>query len=245
MAVSDDLDVPALVDALPGRPIRSYPALVATEADALAWARDGGPTGALVVADFQLSARRKGGWPWPVEAGRGLGFSLLIAPRERADRQGWPYVAATTAVADVLGSQHAVAWPDEVRGDGRCSAAVVVQDDASTPARWAVLTVLVAEAEPPRAPLLARLVGAVEHRLSQDPYDLLAEYRPRCVTLGRRVVVRLVPLGPASPTIEGVAVDCRPDGRLVVETPAVRRAVLAPDDVGLIEDHEPGRPPTS
>lgn len=234
-----DLTASSLTDALGGRAVRSYPAVVTTEADAVSWARSGGPIGAVVVADFQLSARRRGGWPWPVDAGRGLGFSLLVAPSTDPDRQGWPYLAATLAVADVLGPDHVVAWPDEVRREGRRAASVVVQVDAADPPRWSVLTVLVAEAQPPRAGLLARLVAAVEHHLALDADRLLARYRSRCLTLGRRVAVRLVPLGPASPTVEGTAVDCRSDGRLVVRTDAGRRAVVAPADVGLIDDDPP------
>lgn len=237
-----DLDAMELARSLPGRAVRTYPALLATEADALAWARTGGPRGGVVVADFQLSARRRGGWPWAVEPGGGLGFSLLIDPPTGADRHGWPYVAATVAVAEVLGPGHGIAWPDEVRYEGERSAAVVVQEDAAQQPGWAVLTVLVAEAAPPRAPLLARLVASIEHRLAQDASQVLADHRQRCATFGRRVVVRLVPLGPASPTVEGIAVECRTDGRLVVETGSGRRAVIAPDDVGLIDDEDPSAP---
>ena len=46
----DDLAAETLAAALPGRPLRSYPALLSTHADALAWARAGGPAGVREVS---------------------------------------------------------------------------------------------------------------------------------------------------------------------------------------------------
>ncbi|HWH34036.1 MAG TPA: hypothetical protein VNT56_01805 [Acidimicrobiales bacterium] len=53
----DDLSAGVLAAALPDRPLRSYPAPLSTEADALAWARAGAPVGAVVVADYQAAPR--------------------------------------------------------------------------------------------------------------------------------------------------------------------------------------------
>ena len=61
MGLDDDLAADALAADLPGRPLRSYPALLSTEADALAWARAGGPGGAVVVAGYQASPRGRAG----------------------------------------------------------------------------------------------------------------------------------------------------------------------------------------
>jgi hypothetical protein len=41
------------------------------------------------------------------------------------------------------------------------------------------VTVLVEEAHAPRAPLLARLVAALERRLAQSPDEVLGDYLPR------------------------------------------------------------------
>jgi len=67
-----------------------------------------------VVADYQASPRGRGGLPWTVVAGRGLGFSLVLRPDLSPLREGWPYVAATLAVAEVLGEHTGVEWPDTV-----------------------------------------------------------------------------------------------------------------------------------
>ena len=63
MALGDDLSAEALAAVLPGRPIRAYPALLSTEADALAWARAGAPSGALVAAAYQAAPRCRAGLP--------------------------------------------------------------------------------------------------------------------------------------------------------------------------------------
>lgn len=57
MELSTDLSAHALAEALPGRPVRSYPAMLSTEADALAWARAGADDGAVVVAGYQAAPR--------------------------------------------------------------------------------------------------------------------------------------------------------------------------------------------
>ena len=67
--VPSDLDPDVLAQALPGRPVRSYPALLSTDADAQAWARTGASAGAVVVADYQASPRGRGGLPWTVRPG--------------------------------------------------------------------------------------------------------------------------------------------------------------------------------
>ncbi|MEJ7744106.1 MAG: hypothetical protein WKF73_17135, partial [Nocardioidaceae bacterium] len=55
MEVTDDLGPGAITAALGDRPVRAYPALLSTEAVGMAWAREGAPSGAVVVADYQAS----------------------------------------------------------------------------------------------------------------------------------------------------------------------------------------------
>ncbi len=237
VAPGADLTPAALRDALPDRPVRTYPALLSTDADAQAWARAGAPAGALVVADYQASPRGRGGVPWTVQPGRGLGFSLVVRPDLPADAQGWPYIAATTGLAALVGEGAATAWPDLVcAADGRRAAAVgVFSDLEGERVRWAVLTVLVEEAAPPRALLLAAAVAAIEAQLERPAESVLDDYRKRCATLGRRVRARLVPLGPEGPAVEGLAGDVRPNGGLVIVTDEGRRAVVPPPELGVLD----------
>lgn len=238
--MSGDLDVGAVRDALGGREVHTYPALLSTEAAAMAWARGGAPTGAVVVADYQASPRGRGGLPWVVEPGRGLGFSVVLRPELSPEREGWPYVAASLALAEALapGSTDSVGleWPDTVIAVGRTAARLGVHVELG-PARteWAVVTVLAEDASPPRAPLLARLVGAIEDRLTAPAEAVVAAYRARCTTLGRQVRARLIPMGPGGPEVAGEAVDFLADGALVVRTDRGNRVAVRPQNLGMLE----------
>ncbi|MEO5851098.1 MAG: hypothetical protein ABIQ15_01170 [Nocardioides sp.] len=236
--MTDDLTPVEVAAALGGRPVRAYPALLSTEAAAMAWARAGAPTGSVVVADYQASPRGRGGLPWTVEAGRGLGFSLIVRPTLPPEREGWPYVASSLAVADVLGDQAGVEWPDTVSGAAggdtlaQLGTYVELGPDRT---EWVCVTVLVASAQPPRVELLDRLVTAVELRLAGDENEVLSSYRSRCLTLGRQVRARMIPMGADGPEVVGEAVDVLGDGSLVVLTARRNRVAVPPQNLGLLE----------
>jgi BirA family biotin operon repressor/biotin-[acetyl-CoA-carboxylase] ligase len=242
-ATFDDLRPEVLADVLGERPVRSYPALLATGPDAAAWARANGPHGAVVVADYQASPRGRAGIEWMTAPGLGLGFSLLLRPQGLpSEREGWLYPVVTTALSDVLGPDTGVEWPDTVVASGRRVAAtgVQVESGASALVRWVVATVLVDAAEPPRAPLLATLLSAVEGRLADGADEVLARARERCATVGRRVRARLIPMGPDGVEVVGEAVDLRPDGSLVIVDASGRRIAVPPQVLGRLDDAEPG-----
>lgn len=243
--MSADLDDSALFDALAGRPVRSYPALLSTEADAMAWARSGAPAGALVVADYQASPRGRAGLPWRVVAGQGLGFSLVLRPDLPPEREGWCYVVASVGLDDVLGGEASrLRWPDGV--DDAAGTAVadlglhVQLGPAST--EWVTVTVLVADASPPRAPLLARIARAIEERLEEPAEQVLEAYRRRSGTLGTAVCARMIPLGPGGPQVSGRAVDVLDDGALVILTGRGNRVAVRPQNLGLLEPADPAEP---
>jgi BirA family biotin operon repressor/biotin-[acetyl-CoA-carboxylase] ligase len=237
--VTGDLGAPEIAAAFGDRPVRTYPALLSTEAVAMAWARQGAASGAVVVADYQASPRGRGGLVWTVRQGHGLGFTLLARPELPPEREGWPYVAALLALHDVLGTpDSALAWPDGVcAADGTTLARLGVYVELG-PARteWLSVTALVEDASPPRAPLLARLVDALEHRLSAPAEQVLADYLPRCTTLGQQRRARLIPMGPGGPEVTGEAVDVLADGALVLLTARGNRVAVPPHNLGLLED---------
>lgn len=241
-AAAPDLAADALAAALQGRPTRSYPALLSTEAVALAWARTDAPSGAVVVADYQVSPRGRGGFPWTVQPGRGLGFSLVLRPELPTEREGWVYSAAVNGLADALEREMAAAevritWPDEVRaGGGRIGALGAWVELGPDGVQWSVLNVLVPDVEPPRGPMLAAVADAVEARLAADPNAVLAVYRPRCATLGLRLRARMIPLGPAGPSVSGTAVDLLADGSLVIATDRGNRVAIRPHNLGVLEE---------
>lgn len=243
MEVAPDLALAELERLLPGRAVRSYPAVLSTEADALAWARSGGPSGAVVVADYQASPRGRGGLPWQVHQGVGLGFSIVLRPSLEAEREGWLYTVGTVAVADVADAvlgDATVEWPDEVVVAGEHVGSVgVATDVGASGVTWAVLNVRLDEVEPPRGHVLARVVGAVERRLGEDPEEVVAEHRRRCTTIGRAVRALLVPMGPSGVEIEGEAADVLTDGALLVRTPAGPRVAVLPHHLGRLDDLGP------
>ena len=230
MELSGDLAVAELEAALPGRPIRSYPALLSTESDAQAWARAGAPAGAVVTAGYQASPRGRGGLEWRPEPGRSLAFSVIVRPELPAAREGWVYAVAVSAVADVTGGE--IEWPDTVPGLG----AVGVHAEVGPAALdWAVVSILLEDAPPPRAALLARTVAALETRLVEPSARVLADYLRRCATIGRAVEARLVPLGPSGARVSGVARTVLADGALVLEQDDGRRIAVRPQGLGVLE----------
>jgi len=239
--VSGDLSVEALTAVLGDRPVRSYPALLSTEAAAMGWAHEGAPSGALVVADYQASPRGRGGLPWTVRPGSGLSFTLLARPVLAPEREGWPYVTSLLALHDVVGAAGSgLEWPDTVHAaDGQTLAQLGVYVELG-PARteWVSMTVLVEHAEPPRGDLLCQLVTALEARLAEAPGRVLSDYLARCTTLGQQRRARLIPMGPAGPEVNGEVVDVLADGALVLLTARGNRVAVPPHNLGMLEEPE-------
>lgn len=227
-----DLSVEALGAAMPGRPVRTHAAVVSTEAVALAWAREGAPHGALVTAGFQLAARGRDGRTWDVDPERAVGLSLVVRPSPPAEREGWLYVVASVAVAEVLGAEARAEWPDRV-GE---AAASVESLPGGGGAGASVVSLAVPAAGGSRAERIAGIAEALERteeRGRGQPDEVLDRYRARCRTLGREVEATLQPAGPGSPRIRGRADDVRSDGSLVVAT-ASGRVAIRPQHLGAL-----------
>lgn len=230
--------------ALGGREVRWFPALVSSEAEALAWARRGAPDGAVVVADYQIAARGRAGEPWSTEPGSDLGFSVVTRPGLPSAREGWLYVVAAAAVAAAAGKDPAIRWPDviELAGGSRATVAVTAVDEPTVGGGMAaaVVSFLVTGAggERERERLMVALVAAFDELLSSPSEMVLSTYRPGCTTLGEQVLVELMPVGPAGERFDGTAVDVRADGSLVLERAGGARICVLAQHVGRI-----GSPP--
>lgn len=249
MDLGQDLSLDALVPLLPEREIRSYPALLSTESDAQAWARQGAPTGALVVADYQASPRGRAGFEWTVVPRRTLAFSLVVRPTIKHDREGWLYTAATTGVAEIVHPSATIEWPDGVYLDDEPAGKVGIHAELGpNVVLWAVVNVLIPNTEQPRGPLLARLVDAIEARIAAPTDEVLRDYLPRLRTIGRGVRARMIPMGPAGPQVTGTAVGSLMDGALLLETPRGNRVAIRPQNLGILEawsDDDQDSDPTS
>lgn len=239
MALSGDLSSQALAAALGERPVRGFPALLSSDAEARAWARAGAPAGAVVVADYQAAARGRGGLPWTCRPGRDLCLSVILRPQTMTpDDEGWLFLAAALAVGEAVAPEAALEWPDRV-ATGERPVAEVAGHAGLGPAGvdWAIVNVLVLDAPAPRAALAGRIAAALE--TVQEPEDrALGRYRERCATLGREVVATVAPLWPEPVRVAGTAVAVLRDGALVVRRRedgrrlAVRPQHLARIDVG-------------
>lgn len=247
--VPSDLARDLLQERMPDRALRTYPAILSTEADALAWARQGAPDGAVVVAGYQASPRGRSGLAWGGEftPGHGLGFSLVVRPDLSVEREGWLYTVALLGAAHALADETArIEWPDRlVRGDETVAAVGVQVEPGARDLDWGVASVLIPGAEPPRTGVLVDVVEAIEHWLRAPVEETLAAYRQHCATLGRRVRARLLPLGAAAPTVLGAAADVSADGGLVIhEDERDTGVVVLPQALGFLEDpSEPREPP--
>jgi len=236
VALSADLTPEALQAALPGRPLRSYVAVVSTGSVAHGWASEGAPDGAVVVADHQLSPRGHAGRPLKDPPGQGLGFSVVMRPALPVAREGWLYTLVLTALTDVFGEASSVEWPDEVRRDGAMLGAVGVYtrlDEAGGGILWAIVDVLLPDAAPPRGQLLAAVLEAIDARAAGSAGAVLRDYDRVCDTIGRQVRARL--RAGTGPRVEGRALETLEDGAIVLETPKGLRAPVRPHDVRRLE----------
>lgn len=237
MALSADLTPEALQTALPGRPVRSYAALVSTGSVAHTWAIEGAPEGAVVIADHQLSPRGHAGRPLKYPPGQGLGFSVVMRPSLPAAREGWLYTMALTALADVFGEESTLGWPDEVRRDGTMVAAVGihtrVREERSADILWAIVDVLLPDAVPPRGHIVGAFLDAVDARAAGAVGAVLRDYDGACETIGRQVRARL--RAGTGPGVDGRAVETLEDGAIVLQTPNGLRAPVRPQDVRRLE----------
>jgi BirA family biotin operon repressor/biotin-[acetyl-CoA-carboxylase] ligase len=160
----------------------------------------GAPHGTLVTAAEQRAGRGRQGRTWTAAAGRALLCSLLVRDPPRL----LP-LAAGIAVAETVGDQARLKWPNDVLLDGRKVAGILVEGRPQE--RWAVvgigLNVALRESDfPPglrdRAatmglasdaiePVLERLLGALARWLVEPAGAVLTAFRERDTLQGRAV----------------------------------------------------------
>jgi BirA family biotin operon repressor/biotin-[acetyl-CoA-carboxylase] ligase len=197
----------------------------------------GAPHGTLVTAGEQRAGRGRQGRAWSAPAGRALLASLVLR-----DAPALLSLASAVAVADVVGAQAAIKWPNDVLVDGRKVAGILAEGRPQE--GWAVLgiglNVAVAPADlPPEVaaraaglglepaaiePMLAALLAALELRLAQDPAEVLRAYRGRDALRGRAVRWQHG---------SGVAAGVDGDGRLLVKLAGGGSAALDAGEVHL------------
>jgi BirA family biotin operon repressor/biotin-[acetyl-CoA-carboxylase] ligase len=131
----------AFGDCLPGGrlagPLRAYRALESTQTMARAWADDGAPEGAVVIADYQAAGRGQHGRTWIAPPGTSLMFSVVLRPRLPVAR--WPEIPLAVGCAIAEGVETAgplvarLKWPNDVVVDRRKVAGVLAEGVAGEP----------------------------------------------------------------------------------------------------------------
>ncbi len=182
----------------------------------------GAPHGMLVTAAEQSAGRGRQGRTWSASAGRALLCSLVIRDPPRLLS-----LAAGVAVAELVGADTKIKWPNDVQVDGRKVAGILVEGRPQE--AWAVLGIglnvaLRPEDLPAELRDLAGTLGlepeAIESTLAgllelldrwiwSRPADVLTAARARDALNGR-------PVRWAGG--EGVGAGLDDDGRLLVRT---------------------------
>ncbi len=176
--------------------------------------RRGAPDGLVVGADHQTAGRGRRGRTWESLPGTALLVSTVLRPVPRLVTLA-AGVAAAEACEAVAGAPVRLKWPNDLlSGDGRKAGGILSElvGDAAVVGlglnlTWAPPGAACLGPTVDRDALLAAYLEALDR-----PGDVLARYRARCATLGRRVRVEL----PAE-TVEGLATDVDDDGWLVVD----------------------------
>lgn len=114
-----------------GRPARIVERTGSTNDDARAWAAEGAPHGAVVIADAQDRGRGRHGRSWSTPPGESLAMSIVlrphVAPSALPPLALVAGLAARTGIARRCGGDVLLKWPNDVVIEGRKIAGVLVE----------------------------------------------------------------------------------------------------------------------
>ena len=222
-----------------------------TNADLAALAREGAPSGTVVIADHQTQGRGRFTRPWQAPPRSSVAMSLLLRP-ERAEVRRWLWLPLVTglAVSDALrttaGVDAALKWPNDVLiGQGKvCGILAERVETTSGPAvvigvglnTWmtpdqlpvpTATSLVLAGSSVGTPEVVLAVLRAFEawYRRWAAGEDLSPDYSRACQTIGRRVRVVVSP----DDSVEGEAVGVDADGCLQVRTAGGVRTFAAGD----------------
>ena len=167
--------------------------------------------GMVVVAEHQTAGRGRLGRRWEAPPGSALLASWVMPAHELAP------LAAGVASAYACGEHVRLKWPNDLMLDGCKLGGILTERTGNkcvvgtginlwwAPPGGAVLGV-------DRDDLVQRMAAEMTRWFAAPGIDVLAAWRERSDTLGRRVRVEI-----SGETVEGVAQDIGPDGTLIVD----------------------------
>lgn len=208
-----------------------------TNADLAAAARDGAPSGTVLVAEHQRSGRGRFTRSWEAPPGAAIAISVLLRPSLTIPLERWTWLPllAGLAVADALvqvaGVPARLKWPNDVLIEDRKVCGILVErvGDAAVigmgintalqsdqlPVPTAT-SLLLAGAETPNGEVAAAVLTALRgwYQRWESGQDLSADYQRACATIGREVRVETGP----GVSRRGRAIGIDAVGRLLVRT---------------------------
>jgi len=232
-----------------GRALRAFETVGSTNTEAAHWAEDGAPDGAVVITEYQSEGRGRHGRDWDAQKGQNLMLSVVLRPSLDADRLGLIPIAASVAVAEAAESfvapqRPALKWPNDVLLEGRKTCGMLLESSFSDreAADAVVLGIglnvnqidfpealsdsatslrLTAGRAVPRAPLLARLLEAVERYYDAVQHvgapAVRSAFQERLVNLGAFTSLRFAG---TERTISGTVQGITETGALLLDTPS-------------------------
>jgi BirA family biotin operon repressor/biotin-[acetyl-CoA-carboxylase] ligase len=123
-----------------GRYCRWFDTVDSTNSLALTWAKEGAPTGALVVAEFQERGRGRFNRSWTAEPGSNLTFSLIAGTEEFEGSVAQIPIALAVAAAETvslyLEPHHpSIKWPNDVLVAEKKVAGILVESSIASSRR--------------------------------------------------------------------------------------------------------------
>lgn len=238
--------------------IRHLSTTGSTNDDALAWAQDGAPHGAVVRADFQTQGRGRAGRSWESPEGLGLYFSLVLRPEIELSQVPQLTMLAALAAARTLEKRTQiptnVKWPNDVVLRGGKIGGVLSEARAlpNSPSRLAFaivgvgLNINFSRGDLPPRPIFPATSLYIETGKVHSPDEVFAEFLNEMQTLDnqwpgrwhqlreewlRRDVLQnqTVQVEDAQENWSGTACGIDERGALLVQTKSETRRVVAGD----------------
>jgi len=113
-----------------GREIEYYTTLGSTNTEALVLLEKGANEGTVVVTDNQTAGRGRHSRPWFSTAGKGLTFSIILAPNISGRYAGLVSLLAGLAVGDAIEKFHLAPqfkWPNDILLSGKKCGGILVE----------------------------------------------------------------------------------------------------------------------
>ncbi|MGG3840211.1 biotin--[acetyl-CoA-carboxylase] ligase [Paenibacillus thiaminolyticus] len=117
-----------------GNRLRILEKTESTQNEAAAWAKEGVPEGAVVLAEEQTGGRGRQGHVWHSPAGKGVWMSIILRPRIPL-----PYtphltllgaVAMFRAMKKLTSAPLGIKWPNDILADGKKVAGILLESAA-------------------------------------------------------------------------------------------------------------------